>query len=77
MTVLQFPADRRALAIRTCAQTLKHLHGDAANRFWRSEMADFASMLRDQGADEDEISHQAQLFMHAVQLELHIAFDAA
>lgn len=77
MTVLQFPADRRALAIRRCAEGLLHLHGDAANHFWRSEMVNFAALLRNQGADDEEISHQASLFMRAVLKELQAAFDVA
>ncbi|MFT4183217.1 MAG: DUF6074 family protein [Rhizobium sp.] len=76
MTLLQFPAHRRTSDVRRCAEALQHLHGAAANQFWRSEMAAFAATLREQGVAEDEISHQAGLFMHAVQLELQAAFAA-
>lgn len=70
MTLLHFPADRRTADIRRCAETLQRLHGDEANRFWQSEIAHFAAMLGSQGAAKEEISRQASLFMHAVQLEL-------
>ncbi|HEY0124691.1 MAG TPA: DUF6074 family protein [Rhizobium sp.] len=77
MTLLQFPADRRTADVRRCADALQQLHGEAANRFWRSEMAEFAAVLRGQGVAEDEIGHQAGLFMRAVQMELQAAFAAA
>ena len=74
MTLLQFPADRRMADIRRCAEALQNLHGEAANRFWRSEMVAFAAMLKGQNVAEDDISHQAGLFMHAVQMELQAAY---
>jgi hypothetical protein len=74
MTLLQFPADRRTADIRRCAEALQNIHGEEANRFWRSEMATFAEGFRARGVDEDEIRHQAALFMHAVQMELQSAF---
>ena len=74
MTLLQFPADRRAADIRRCASALNHLHGDEANRFWRTEMAQFARSFREQGVAEDDIRNQAALFMHAVQMELQAAY---
>jgi hypothetical protein len=74
MTLLQFPADRRTADIRRCAEALQNIHGEEANRFWRSEMATFAEGFRARGVDEDEIRHQASLFMHAVQMELQSAF---
>jgi Family of unknown function (DUF6074) len=77
MTLLQFPADRRTAEIRRCSEALQNLHGEAANRFWRSEMAAFAASLKEQGCAEDEISHQAFLFMDAVQMELQVAYIAA
>ncbi|WP_286182225.1 DUF6074 family protein [Rhizobium sp. ICMP 5592] len=76
MTLLQFPADRRTADVRRCAEALQQLHGEAANRFWRSEMAVFAADLREQGVAEDEIGHQAGLFMRAVQMELELVFAA-
>lgn len=76
MTLLQFPADRRTADVRRCAEALQQLHGEAANRFWRSEMAEFAAGLRGQGVAEDEIGHQASLFMRAVQMELELVFAA-
>jgi hypothetical protein len=74
MTLLQFPADRRTADVRRCAEALERLHGEEANRFWRSEMAQFAQAFRVQGVEEDEIRRQAALFMHAVQMELQSAF---
>ncbi|MGV1755640.1 MULTISPECIES: DUF6074 family protein [Rhizobium] len=74
MSLLAFPADRRTSDIRRCANALLQLHGEEANRFWRSEMAGFAATLTEQGMDEDEISRQAALFMHAIQMELQLAF---
>ncbi|OCI93280.1 hypothetical protein A6U86_19830 [Rhizobium sp. AC27/96] len=74
MSLLAFPADRRTSDIRRCANALLQLHGEEANRFWRSEMAGFAAALKEQGMDEDEISRQAALFMHAIQMELQLAF---
>jgi hypothetical protein len=74
MTLLQFPADRRTADVRRCAEALQDLHGEEANRFWRSEMALFAEGFRARGVDEDEIRHQAALFMHAVQMEMQAAF---
>jgi hypothetical protein len=74
MTLLQFPADRRAADVRRCAQALNRLQGEEANRFWRSEMAQFAQSFRNQGAAEDDIRNQAALFMHAVQMELQSAY---
>jgi hypothetical protein len=76
MTVLQFPADRRAAAIKRCAHTLIDLHGEAANRFWRSEVAALATSLKAQGASEDEVSLQAAMFMQAVQLEMQRAYSS-
>jgi hypothetical protein len=74
MTLLQFPADRRTRDVRRCAETLSDLHGHAANQFWRSEMAEFSRSMRQRGADDLEISRQAALFMHAVQMELQMMF---
>ncbi|NLS15259.1 hypothetical protein HGP16_01655 [Rhizobium sp. P40RR-XXII] len=74
MSLLPFPADRRTSDVRRCAKALQQLHGEAANRFWRSEMASFAAILREQGMEDDEISRQAGLYMHAVQMELQLAF---
>lgn len=74
MTLLQFPADRRTADVRRCADALQRLHGEEANRFWRTEMAQFAKGFRAQGVDEEEIRHQAAIFMHAVQMELQMAF---
>lgn len=70
MTLLQFPADRRTADVKRCAEALLRLHGEEANRFWRSEMAGFSAALRSQGVADAEISRQAGLFMHAVQMEL-------
>ena len=74
MTLLQFPADRRTAEVRRCAEALERLHGDEANRFWRTEMAGLAARLKAQGAEDFEISQQAGLFMHAVQMQLQAAF---
>lgn len=74
MTLVQFPADRRMADIRRCSEALTHLHGEEANRFWRQEMAGFAARLKAQGVADMEISHQAALFMNAVQMELQAAF---
>ncbi|WP_445304355.1 DUF6074 family protein [Neorhizobium sp. SOG26] len=74
MTVLQFPADRRAADIKRCAMRLLDLHGEAANRFWRAEMAELAASLRAQGASETELSLQAGMFMQAVQAEMQRAY---
>lgn len=74
MSVLQFPADRRTADIRRCAEALQRLHGEAANRFWRSEMVSFAAALKGQGMGEEEVSRQAGHFMHAVQMELQFGF---
>ncbi|WP_281977061.1 DUF6074 family protein [Pseudorhizobium flavum] len=74
MTLLQFPSHRRAADIRRCAATLRDLHGEKANQFWCNEMALLVSALREVGACEAEISHQAQMFMNAVQLELQAGF---
>lgn len=70
MTLLQFPADRRTADVKRCAEALLRLHGEQANRFWRSEMAGFAAALRAQSVADEEISRQAGLFMHAVQMQL-------
>ena len=74
MTLVQFPADRRTADIRRCSEALTHLHGEEANRFWRQEMAGFAARLKAQGVQDMDISHQAALFMNAVQMELQAAF---
>ncbi|MGE6740830.1 DUF6074 family protein [Allorhizobium pseudoryzae] len=74
MTLAHFPADRRTADIRRCAQALLSLHGEEANLFWRQEMAGFARTLTAQGAEPAEISHQAALFMNAVQMELQQLF---
>jgi hypothetical protein len=74
MTLLQFPADRRTADIRRCADALQRIHGEEANRFWRSEMALFAKGFRAQGVDDAEIRRQAALFMNAVQMELQSAY---
>lgn len=74
MTLVQFPADRRTADIRRCSEALNRLHGEDANRFWRQEMASFAAKLKAQGLADLEISHQAALFMNAVQMELQAAF---
>ncbi len=70
MTLLQFPADRRTADVKRCAEALMRLHGEEANRFWRSEMAGFAAALRARDVADEEISRQAGLFMHAVQMQL-------
>lgn len=74
MTLVQFPADRRTADIRRCAEALNNVHGHEANLFWRQEMAKFAGSMRAQGVAEEEISRQAALFMHAVQMELQMMF---
>ncbi|AVA26273.1 DUF6074 family protein [Rhizobium sp. LEGMi198b] len=74
MTVVQFPADRRVAEVKRCAEALQRLHGEEANRFWRSEMAALAAALERQGMTEEAISRQASRFMHAVQMELQVAF---
>jgi hypothetical protein len=74
MTLLQFPADRRMADVKRCAAALQQIHGKDANQFWRSEMASFAAVLKAQGESDEEISRQAGLFMHAVQMELQSAF---
>ncbi len=76
MTLAHFPADKRTAEIRRCAQALLNLHGEEANRFWRQEMAAFARSLASQGADPEEVSRQAALFMNAVQMELQHLFAA-
>lgn len=77
MTLLHFPADRRAADVRRCAAALQDLHGETANQFWRTEMARFANELKAQGMGAMEISRQAGLFMHAVQMELQSAYTEA
>lgn len=74
MTLVQFPADRRTSDVRRCSEALNRLHGEDANRFWRAEMKEFAGRLKAQGVPDLEISHQAALFMNAVQMELQSAF---
>lgn len=74
MALAHFPADRRRADIKRCAQALLDIHGEDANRFWRSEMAALAKGLMQQGASSEEISHQAGLFMNAVQMELQHLF---
>jgi hypothetical protein len=70
VTLLQFPASRQTGDVRRCARALMELQGPDANNFWRSEMARFADALRANGAAADDIAHQAQEFMWAVQREL-------
>ncbi|WP_328803980.1 DUF6074 family protein [Pseudorhizobium endolithicum] len=74
MTLVQFPTYRRTADVRRCAATLRDLQGEAANGFWRAEMARLASALRRLGSSDDEIALQARLFMDAVQVELQAAF---
>lgn len=74
MALAQFPADRRIAEIRRCAEVLQKVHGEEANQFWRSTMRDFAANLVRQGAEPEEVSHQAALFMAAVQNELQAMF---
>ncbi|MGF9691609.1 MULTISPECIES: DUF6074 family protein [unclassified Rhizobium] len=76
MTLAHFPADRRTADIRRCAQALLTLHGEEANQYWRSEMRAIAAELAQQGAEPQEISRQAALFMNAVQMELQALFAA-
>jgi hypothetical protein len=74
MVLVQFPSHRRAADIRRCAATLRDLHGEAANRFWRAEMANLVAALQRLGSSDDEIAVQARLFMDAVQVELQAVF---
>jgi len=74
MTIIKFPSHRRAADIRRCAMALRDLHGEAANTFWRSEMAGLAAALHRLGMDDEEIGLQARAFMDAVQIELQLAF---
>ncbi len=76
MSVSQFPAHRRLMEVRRCAQRLQELHGEAANQFWRAEMALFVAAMKATGAQEEEIRAQAALFLSAVQGELEAAFEA-
>jgi hypothetical protein len=76
MSVLQFPANRRAGEVKRCADALQKLNGEEANRFWRSQMSLFAAELRELGASEEEISRQAGSYMWAVQAELELLFIA-
>lgn len=70
MTLVQFPLCRRVTDIRRCARALQDLNGEEANRFWREEMGRFSAALRRVGLDEQEIGHQARLFLDSVQTEL-------
>lgn len=74
MALAHFPADRRRADIKRCAEALLTLQGEDANRFWRDEMKSLAATLARQGASPLDISHQAALFMNAVQLELQHLF---
>lgn len=74
MTLAHFPADRRMADIRRCAQALLNLHGEEANCYWRSQMADFSARLSRLGASAEDVAHQAGLFMNAVQMELQRLF---
>ena len=74
MVLVQFPSHRRAADIRRCATALRDLQGDAANHFWRAEMANLVAALQRLGLPDDEIAVQARLFMDAVQLELQVVF---
>lgn len=76
MQIAHFPADRRTADIRRCAQALMNIHGEEANRYWRAQMSDIAATLAARGASEEEIAHQASLFMNAVQTELQHLFAA-
>ncbi|HEX5934875.1 MAG TPA: DUF6074 family protein [Pseudorhizobium sp.] len=72
--LVQFPLHRRTADIRRCAETLRELNGEDANRFWRDEMTRFAGALRRIGTKEEEIGQQARIFMDAVQIELQSFF---
>ncbi len=74
MTVIKFPCHRRDTDISRCAAALRELNGEAANAFWRREMAGLASALRRLGMNDEDISAQARAFMDAVQVELQHAF---
>ncbi len=43
MALVQFPADRRTADVRRYAVALQRLHGEDANRFWRTEIASLAA----------------------------------
>lgn len=72
--LVQFPPHRRIADVRRCAERLRELNGEEANRFWRQEMAGFAAALRRIGTTEEETGRQARLFMDAVQIELQSFF---
>lgn len=74
MTLVQFPADRRVADVKRCAEALQMIHGEEANRFWRSEMVAFRAALVANGVEEAEIAFQARLFMQAVQVQLQDAY---
>lgn len=74
MTLAHFPADRRMADIRRCAQALLNLHGDEANQYWRTQMAEFSARLVRLGTSTEEVARQAGLFMNAVQMELQRLF---
>jgi len=74
MTLVQFPADRRVADVKRCAEALQTIHGEEANRFWRSEMVAFRGALMANGVTDAEIAFQARLFMQAVQTQLQEAY---
>ncbi|AYG64177.1 MULTISPECIES: DUF6074 family protein [Rhizobium] len=73
MKTILFPADRRLAEVKRCSALLQALHGEEANRFWRSEMIHFVAAMRIAGAEDEDIRAQAGLFLKAVQIELEIA----
>lgn len=75
--LVRFPAARRVADVRWCAEQLQMVHGEQANRFWRTEMASFAASMREQGFSDEEISREAADFMMAVQIELQHRCAAA
>jgi hypothetical protein len=65
-----FPLHRQRREVERCAEILESHHGENANRIWRAQMAVIAQGLREQGANNAEVSLQLREFNEAVQHEL-------
>ncbi|MBD9374579.1 hypothetical protein IB238_18305 [Rhizobium sp. ARZ01] len=67
---IPFPMARRTGIVRRCAAELEALHGEPAQRYWRSECRKLADELLALGCNEAEIRLQVLDFQDEVQAEL-------
>lgn len=73
--IVSFPTSKRRAQVLHAAKMLSELHGEAANKAWKSLMTGMAEQLLAMGISTGEMRQQIMEFQAAVQLELRAQFE--